>query len=160
ETLLRYLPSAPCEKVEVEVVYALDALALSGGRLNPVLIPALKDPMPARRAVAASIVGRLGDEGQQALAPKDLKDEYPRVRRRAAQGSLAAKNKDALPVLVALLAEPSVEVTWQAEELLHWLAGDDAPNVTIGAGSVQSRQRCRDSWVTWLSRNFATFDWT
>src|SRR5262249_20769712 len=36
-----------------------------------------------------------------------------------------------------------------AEELLHWVAGDAAPEATVGAGSVEARQQCKRAWEAW-----------
>ena len=62
---------------------------------------------------------------------KRLKDPDAQVRLRAAQGLLAVRDADSLPVLIALLDEPAVEISWSAEELLHWVAGEKAPSAKV-----------------------------
>src|SRR5262249_9011074 len=91
---------------------------------------------------------------------KRLLDGDPWVRLRAAQGLLAAGEKAAIPVLIELLNEDTIDVGWQAEELLHWAARSDAPRDTIGAGSVMARAQCRGAWRKWWKRNATLLDLT
>jgi HEAT repeat protein len=53
---------------------------------------------------------------------------------------------------VALLDQPSIEIAWQAEELLRWAAGEQAPENTIGSGKAAARKRCRAAWEAWYRR--------
>jgi HEAT repeat protein len=158
EALLRYLPSAPGEETVEEIVYGMYGLAAPDGKVHPVLVSALKDPLATRRAGAACIVGRLGNPAQREAVRSLLADTDPMVRLRAAQGLLAAKEKASIPGLVALLEEPAVEVSWQAEELLHWVASDTAPDVCIGTASAPARQQCRQAWEEWWSKHSAKLD--
>jgi HEAT repeat protein len=159
EALLAYVPYAVDEECQEEIWYALDALAVPAGKANPAMVAALQDGLAARRAVAGCILGRQGDAKQKLAVRQLLADRDPMVRLRAAQGLLAGKDEAALPVLVALLAESSTEITWQAEELLHWVAGEDAPNVTIGPGLPEARQKCRTAWEAWRRAHFGKVDW-
>ncbi len=152
EALLRYLPSAAGEELMEEIVCGLDTLAVHKGRLEPSLSAALQDTLPARRAAAACIVGRVGDADQRAGVRKLLNDPEPLVRLRAAQGLLCGKDMSGIAVLIALLSDPSVELSWQAEELLHWIAGDSAPSLTVGAGNADSAKSCRTAWERWWRR--------
>jgi HEAT repeat protein len=147
--LLRYLPFARAEAIQEDIYYGLDALAARDGKTLTALAAALTDAAPARRAVAACILGRRGNADQRAAVRKVLADADALVRLRAAQGLLAGKDKAALPVLIALLGEPAVEVSWQAEELLHWVAGEEAPEAVVGAASAAERKKCRTAWQAW-----------
>jgi hypothetical protein len=147
--LLGHLPSVADEELEEEVWFGLDALAVRQPRSLPALEEALRDPLPARRAAAACVLGRRGNHEQRAAVRQLLTDPDPMVRLRAAQGLLGAKDKAAIPVLVALLAEPSVEVSWQAEELLHYAAGEGAPAAVVGSGTAKARAKCRKAWEEW-----------
>jgi hypothetical protein len=60
EALLGYLPWAPDERVTREVQEALAAVAVQDGKEDPVLVAALKDADPQRRAAAAAALGRDG----------------------------------------------------------------------------------------------------
>jgi HEAT repeat protein len=158
EALLRYLPDIDDPAVEEEIYFGLDRLTVRAGKIDPALAGALRDRAPARRAVAACIVGRLGSPEQKAAVRKLLKDADPWVRLRAAQGLLAGRDKAAIPVLIALLDQPQVMLTWQAEELLHYAAGEGAPEVTVGAGSAPARARCRVAWEAWARAHVKALD--
>lgn len=158
KVLLDYLPHTADEQAE-EVWYALDAVARRGGA-GPALEAALDDNLPARRAVAACLLGRLGNAKQRAEARKSLNDRDPSVRLRAAQGLLAGGDVAAVPSLLALLLTTSLEVAWQAEELLHWAAGHEAPAATIGAGDLADRNQCHAAWERWWCEQDGRLDLT
>jgi HEAT repeat protein len=42
-------------------------------------------------------------------------------------------------------------IGWQAEELLNYVAGDDAPSETIGVGDVEARKKCTKAWRAWFT---------
>jgi hypothetical protein len=147
--LLRYLPYALDEEVEEEIWYGLDAWSVRAGKVDPAVAAAVTDPTPARRALAGYLLARRGSQVQRTAARKLLTDPNPIVRLRAAQGLLAVGDQDAIPVLLALLAEPDVQIAWQAEELLHWIAGENAPKATVGAGAAPARHACRTAWESW-----------
>jgi hypothetical protein len=62
---------------------------------------------------------------------------------------LAARARKALPALIELLNEPSVDIAWQAEELLHRAAGEEAPEEAIGANTPERRRKCVEMWRDW-----------
>src|SRR5262249_49720449 len=134
--LLRFLPYAGDDQTEEEIWYALDEMAASQSATYKTLATALADQLPAQRAVAACILGRRGSGGQKAQVRKLLVDKDPLVRLRAAQGLLAGDDASGIPALLALFESSSIEVAWQAEELLRWVCGDDEPRPTIGAGTA------------------------
>jgi hypothetical protein len=158
DVLVRYLPFTSDELVEEEIYYGLDSLARKEGKVNGPLAEALRDPLPARRAVAGCIVGRIGNSKQKRLVQELLSDEDTGVRLRSAQGLLAGGEKESIPTLIRLLEDGSVAVSWQAEELLHYVAGDGAPEETVGAASPESRRKCRESWNAWWKQTGPTLD--
>jgi HEAT repeat protein len=149
EALIRFLPYAVDEVVEEEICFGVDELTVRAGKIDPALAAALKDPLAARRALAACIVGRVGSAEQRASVRKLLNDSDALVRLRAAQGMLAGRDKDAIPALIDLLNESSIEVSWQAEELLHYVAEQDVPGETIGVGTPAERRKCQAAWAAW-----------
>jgi HEAT repeat protein len=148
-TLLRFLPFADFEELQDDLWFGLDALTVRQGKLDPALTEALRDPMGVRRAVAACIVGRRGDADQRGAVRKLLIDAEPEVRLRAAQGLLTAKDASCVPALAALLEGTPMETAWQAEELLRYIAGEEAPHATLGAGAADDRRACRAAWEAW-----------
>src|SRR5262249_25565554 len=75
-----------------------------------------------------------------------LSDSDPVVRFRTAIVLAEAKDKQAIPTLIALLSELPSDKTWPAEELLIQLAGADAPSGTTEADAA-TRQKYRDAWA-------------
>jgi HEAT repeat protein len=159
EALLAFLPYADDESLEEEIWYALDRLTAGDRRRLGMLEKALTNAHPARRSVAACVLGRRGNDGQKALVRQLLADNDPMVCLRAAQGLLAGKDLAGVPALVKLLRQESVDITWQAEELLNWIAGDDAPKATVGSGTPDERTKCHQAWEEWLKRNAKSLNW-
>jgi HEAT repeat protein len=147
--LLRYLPYADDELVEEEVLFALGELSVRQAGIDPALTAALQDPLPARRAAAARLLGQVGEPEQCTAARRLLSDPDPKVRLHAAHGLLAAKDRDAVPVLLALLASASPNIAGLAEGLLRRVAGDEAPNEIAGQGSEEAGQKGRAAWAAW-----------
>jgi hypothetical protein len=60
EVLLAYLPFAPTERLADEATAALAAVAVRDGKPDKVVVEALEDKDPIRRAAAAAALGRDG----------------------------------------------------------------------------------------------------
>jgi HEAT repeat protein len=157
ETLLRYLPFTTDPEVEEDLYDGIDALAVKDGRIDPQLVKALDDTLPARRALGACIIARAGNAEQQNAARKLLKDSDANVRLRAAQGFLAGLQKTSIPTLVDLLDDKSLFIAWQAEELLVWAACDSVPKERIMSGGTQAT-KAKVAWQTWWNNNEAKVD--
>ncbi len=155
--LLSYLPDADADTAE-EIWQGMSAVAVRDGRLDPACRAALADKAPARRALAAFLVGRYGPESDCAAVRNLLADADPEVRLRAAQGLLAVHDPAAVPALVGLLPDAPLDLAWQAEELLHFLAGGQAPETTIGAGDAAARSKACATWQAWWRTSAAGFD--
>jgi hypothetical protein len=153
ETVLRYLPYAVDQDTIDEVCFGLEAIVVKQEQLDPSLLAALRDPFPIRRAIAACLVGSRGNPEQRAQIRKLWTDPDRGVRLRAAQGLLAAREKEAIPILIGQLEGVSTDIAWQAEELLHWVAGDETPEPTIGTGSPNESKACRAAWEAWWQAN-------
>jgi HEAT repeat protein len=148
QALLAYLPCADDEAVLDEVGQALASLAYADGRADPVIVAALDDPLPLRRAMAAAALCRDGPPAPPARLHKLLSDPVPSVRLRAALALAGADDPDGVAALIVLLAELPLGLARQAEDYLAELAGDEAPAVTLGTDDA-SRCRCRDAWAAW-----------
>jgi hypothetical protein len=147
--VLDYLPAVDDEVVEAELLTTLGVIGTTDGKLEPRLLAALKDRAPVRRSAAALVLGRSPDRAHHKLAQALLADAHPKVRLRAAQGLIEGKEKEGIPVLVALLSEAPPALAWQAEELLYRIAGEQAPPVSVGAGNDGERRKCREAWTAW-----------
>ncbi len=158
EALFKFLPFNDDECVEEEILAAANALAVHDGKVLPSVMAALRDPHPPRRAGAAYILGRVKNEEERSAVRRSLTDAEPKVRLRAAQALVAAGDKGAVPTLINLIGEPQAAATWKAEELLYRIAGEEAPQVSLGNGSAESRQKYRDAWAAWWRDQGAKID--
>jgi HEAT repeat protein len=151
--LLAYLPFAADPGVEDEVLGALLTLNPTVGKADAALVPALADAHAARRGAAAHVLGRRGDDGQRAGVRKLLADKDARVRFRAAVALVAAEERSAVPPLIDLLGEDLGALTWQVEDALFRLAGEQSPPVSVGLGGAEARAKARDAWQRWWKDN-------
>lgn len=151
--ILNFLPLADDELLDAELLAALTAVGFSGGKADPALVAALNDEAPARRGAAALLLGQSGSAEQRTVVRKLLEDPQPRVRLQAAEGLARSGEKDAVPVLIALLGEAPLPVAWPAEELLCRIAGDAAPRAWLRAGSDAERRTVHGAWADWWRQN-------
>src|SRR5262249_2992550 len=80
EVLLAYLPCVEEEGAADEVRLALGGVAVHDGKPEEVVVAALTDKSPAKRAAAADALARAGGDDGQASARKLLTDEDVQVR--------------------------------------------------------------------------------
>ena len=136
-----------------DVQTALDAVAYTDGKAAPALVKALGDKAAVRRGAAAEAlcVGPLDDN--LPAVKKLLADEQPTVRLQAALGLAGGPHdRDAVPVLIALVGEPNGDVSGQAEDYLLRVAADHGP-VELPAGDGGDRGKRRDRWAAWWKDN-------
>lgn len=157
EGMLAYLPAVSEESVEEAFLQSLAAVGLDNGKVHPSIQAALKDSAAARRAAAAFVLGRATPPQRTPLGPL-LLDASPSVRFQAAAAAILGRDKAAVPVLIALLAEAPPNLSWRAEDLLYRIAGEAAPGVSLGAGDAAARGKCRASWEAWWKVHAARTD--
>jgi HEAT repeat protein len=149
EPILRLLAWMNDDELQGQLWFALDILAKQLGVLDPKCRDYVNDSDAVRRAAAGFLLARYGNHGEKALAGKLLEDKEPAVRLRTAQGFLGARLTDGVPSLISLLQQESVFVAWEAEELLRWLAGEDAPVECLGEATAEARAKCVAAWKKW-----------
>jgi hypothetical protein len=158
DVLLNYLPLADDETVGDEVRDALAAVARADRRSDAVLLKALDDPLPLRRGAAAEALARSGRPELVDAARRATADPNLEARLRATLALVtSARDKAAVPKLIALLGELPQSLGWRAEEVLVRLAGGQNPNASLGADAA-ARERCRAAWQAWWDRNGAGVD--
>jgi HEAT repeat protein len=148
EVLMGYLLNADNEDVTEAVKSALTMLAFASGKADPVLIKALEDPSPLKRATAIDVLCSSGQAEPRATLRKLLSDPKPSVRLRAALALARVKDARAVSTLIVLLPEAPFKIARQAEEFLNELAGDQAPKVTLTEEQT-SRVKVREAWAEW-----------
>lgn len=158
EALLTYVPFADDEAVEEEVVNALCALSVRQPQVEPLFLSALHDPLPPRRAAAAYVLGRAGTAADCRAVQKLLADPVLKVRLRAAQGLVAARDPEAVPVLIDLLGKASDAAVWQVEELLQRIAANKGPDVPPGDNLAAYRRKAVTAWAAWWAANASRAD--
>lgn len=146
DALLNYLPFVESEALADDVRGALTTLVSGDAQPNPVLVAALTDPLPDRRAGAAVALCRAGDR-EPAAVRKLLGDPDATVRLHAALALAAVKEKEAVPVLIELLAQLPPGSAWLAEDVLLRLADGGGPTESLGSDAAG--RRCRDAWLVW-----------
>ncbi len=152
ESLLAYLPYAEDENLSAEARKSLTALALREGQLDPALVRALSDAQPLLRSTAAEALAKGGGEAGRAAVRKLLKDAVPDVRMRVALALALVREREGVPVLIDLLTVLSAENVSQVEDALYQLAGDSAPDVSLGE-KPDEKKKCRDAWAAWWKIN-------
>jgi hypothetical protein len=157
EALLAFVPSIEDDSVAEEVLAALAAVGVHDGQPDKALLQALDDPLPARRAAAAETLSQAGLAKQRSEMRKLLHDPDLLVRQRAALALAIAQEKEAVPVLIDLLAQLPPARGRQVEFLLFRLAGDKAPSVALGPDDT-SRSKSRDAWAAWWQEHNGTVD--
>jgi hypothetical protein len=157
EALLGFLPFADDTLVEDEVLHALVAVSRPAAE-EKLWREALADARPAVRAAAAHVVGARGTAEQRAAVRSLLRDKDAQVRYRAAEGLLAARDREAVPALIGLLEEAPAAVALQAEGLLYHLAGEQAPRVSVLDTGTGARRKCREAWTAWWAGPGAAVD--
>ena len=159
--LLAFAPFAENDAVadETYAALAIEAIRMGG---SPAAIESLqqasRDRQPGRRSAAAWVLGTLG-AGEQLAAVRTLRtDADALVRLRAAQGLVAAGDRDAVGALIDMLPTTSGVLSTSIEESLQTLAGDHIPTMPAIDDSPAGRNKLRDAWKGWWAKNRDTVD--
>ena len=152
EVLLNFLPSAEDTSIIDAVSQTLMQTGFRGGKPLKCLTDALDDASPLRRGVAAEVLCRGGGDSLQPRIRKMLRDADATVRLRAAQALFDVHDKEAVPTLIALLVDLPRDQAWRAEDVLCVMAGEKAPNGSLG-NDDNARREYRKSWEQWWKEN-------
>jgi len=155
--LLAYLPVVEDDVVGEAVRQTLTAIAIRDGKADPVLVAALADKTPVRRAAAGAALCRARADDQKPAIRKLLEDKDPHVRLHVGLALAEAKQKDAIPVLIALLEVLPFDQTGTLEDVLYLLAGNKAPEAAPGSDAA-SRRAYREKWQEWWQKHGAEVD--
>lgn len=159
EVLLGFVPFADEDSILEEVRNALASVAIREGKVDPVLITALTDAVPMRRAAAGEALALAGAAEHFPAIRKLLADAERDVRLRVGLALAMARDRAAVPVLIDLLGDLPFEQGTQAELYLRSLAGDSAPGLFLSADPTV-RQKVREAWGGWWKESSAIVDMT
>jgi hypothetical protein len=155
EVLLGCMPVAGDEAIAAEVETALVAVAVREGKAEPALMKALTAAEPRRRGIAGATLARAKVAEARDGIRKLLSDPNPEVRLRIGLALAGTREKQSIPVLIDLLGQLPAEQVWPVEDLLHRMAGEKGPAVSLGTDAA-SKRKCRDAWAAWWRDNEAT----
>jgi HEAT repeat protein len=152
EALLAYVPfQEDDEAVQEQIQKALNAVAYEGGKANLLVVKALADKSPFRRAAAAEALCH----GPMAPHLKSIRalllDKQPMVRLRVALALSGANEPEGVPVLTTLVGEGPSELGAQAEEYLAKVAGSTAPK-GLPEGE-DGRKKRSVAWAKWWAEH-------
>jgi HEAT repeat protein len=145
--LLAYLPCAEDDVIAEEARVALASVALRDRVPDAVLLQALTDRSAVRRAAAGEALARAG-AGDRPAVRSLLTDSNPMVRMRVALALAERNNRQAIPVLIALVGQLPPDRCWPAEEMLTTLAADKSPSPPTGTDAAD-RLKYAQAWEAW-----------
>jgi hypothetical protein len=123
-----------------------------------VILQAIKDPVAVRRGAAAEALVRAGSKSELPRIREMMQDTDLQVRLQVAAALVVfAREKGAVPQLIELLEKLPLTAGWQAEEVLHRIAGESAPVLALD-GDPGDRIRRRNAWEQWWKKNGASVD--
>ncbi len=151
QALLDFLPLADNDGLSGEIQVALNVLAVRDGKPDPAVARALDDKSAPRRGAAAEALCQPGAEEHWPAVRRLLKDAEVSVRYKAAMGLAGVLEREAVPVLIALLGEAPPDQASVIEEYLIRVAGDRAPAAPGGmpAADQSAGAKKRDLWAAW-----------
>jgi HEAT repeat protein len=152
ETILAYLPFADDATILEELQLALNAVAYTGDKANAAVVKAATDKIATRRAAAgvALCAGPLAE--QMPLIRKLLADKDLAVRGKVALALAEAKEPEAVPVMIKLIAEGSSELSAPLEDYLVRLSREAGPKDLDGEDKRKERS---EAWTKWWDANKA-----
>jgi hypothetical protein len=148
EVLLDALPLC-FDEVAEEVLDGLVRLAGKADKLPEVVLTAVDEIDPAKRAAAALLLGRSGTAEQRRKVQQLLADPSLEVRFHAALGLLAARDRSGLGVLVQVVREGTPTQARLANDILTALAGTGSVGA-IDLGGPAARSNLARAWDAWV----------
>ncbi len=154
EALLGYLPFADSDEAASLVREVLVSAGFRDGKPDPALVHALQASVGPRRAAAAVALCQGGAVEELPAVRQLLRDADPEVRCQVGLALARLQEKEAVPVLIELLAELPLQEAWKVEDYLLHTAGDKAPSTQLTADQA-GRVKARDAWAAWWKANGA-----
>lgn len=150
-TLFAYLPCVPDDEVVADgLKSALVMLTKATGKADPLLIKAIEDKDPARRALAVQVIGE-ALPSERPLIHKLLADPDAKVRYLAGSSLAKGGDEDALPALLKLLVEGPLEYAFQVEDMLcQLLDPEEKPPATLAGNDAAAREKVHLAWKKWF----------
>lgn len=151
EVLLRYLPQAEDDELVGRIQNALITIRRSQKTADKALLASLRDEVPLRRAVAASVLAATEGSATLDLVRPLLNDPRSIVRFRVAMALVENLDGTTVPLLIDLLPSLPARARQEVEEFLTQLAGDWGFATPKGADSLSLALKM-DLWQVWWKR--------
>jgi HEAT repeat protein len=155
EALLAFLPFAEDPGLVEEVQSALNAVTYRGAKADPAVVKALQDKVAVRRAAAAEALCQGPAADHLPALHRLLKDPEAGVRLKVALALAGAQEREAVPVLIALVGELPAEQAAPAEEYLRRLAARRPPEGLPEGGDGEARKKRQEAWAAWWAAHGA-----
>lgn len=157
ETLLGFMPFIEEEGLHDELQLALNAVAFTNGKADPVILKGVTDKNAIRRAAAGAALASVPLPDHMPAIRRLLKDRDNDVRLKVAVALAGAREQEAVPALVALVGEHNAEGSAQAEDLLVRLAGNSPPK-GLPEGD-DNRKKRSEMWGKWYAASKNQIVW-
>ena len=160
EVLLAHLPYADNEAAGDAIRDTLSAVAIRDKAPNSVIVNTAKSGSEPRSGAAAEALVRGGATDAFGLVRGLMNDDKtdPDKRARLAIALVtAAGAKSAVPLMIRLMTEGSLQHAWQVEAILCRLEEKDRPKETVGSNR-DDRIKSRDAWLSWWVKNGETVE--
>jgi HEAT repeat protein len=157
DVLMAYLPFASDPGVIDEIAKTLGVVGVKDGKVEAILLKALTSELAVNRGVAGEAIARADAKDELANVKKLLQDKDISVRFRICMAMIPLQDKEIVPVMIDLMNEMTPNQLWPIEEALLRLAGDKAPQVSLG-NDAPSRKTTRDAWAKWYGENEKALD--
>jgi HEAT repeat protein len=155
--LLAYLPFVESADVSAEVRELIAVTAHRDGQADEAVVKGLGDRVASRRSAAAAALAQIRNSPHLGAVRQLLRDPDAEVRLATALALVERGDREAVPVLIALMVDLPFSQALEAEEYLGRLAQDRAPLVMLSEEAA-GRTACRDAWNAWWRQQGPTVD--
>jgi HEAT repeat protein len=152
DTLLAYLPNTEDSETVDLLISVLGRVGVKDGKVDPALVAALSHKQPLIRGAAGDALRSSRSPEVRDKVRKLLTDPDREVRRRVGLALFEARDKEAVPHLINLLADLSGDDRYQVEQRLLLLAGDKAPTPP-DRDTRPALTEYQDAWRKWWKDN-------
>lgn len=148
QAILGCLPGVTEQRAREAVFNALREIDLDDREVSKAVVDAGKSPNPILREAAVHVLAHAkANQRKQAFAL--LNDQEITVRYAAAYELVMAQEKSAIPHLIELLKNVNRAQSYQIEDVLYHLAGEEVKITSPQQWETADRRKYRNDWLAW-----------
>lgn len=151
EAILGCLPAVTEQRAREALYHALRVVDLQDNEVSQEITKAAKAENPILREAAAHVLSH-AEPDQRKLAFELLTDPELSVRFAVALELVMAQERAAIPHLIKLLNEVNRAQSFQIEDILYHLAGDDAKIASPLSWDEAERRKYQQDWLSWWEK--------